>query len=903
MRHFRASQQPIRSILLSSVALWNISAGDTLAQTTSADGPNKFVAIDPAQTLRAGTLQFSSASIGKSVGTNPGAVTLNPGAVTLRDPHPLTSHRWNRLLAEGVTSSPLVTSQTVGTLFSGFATEPLLHSQDAENTASQAEDESEKILFEADEISREEADGPIVAQGNVRAFFGTRYLTAEKLIYDPNSNIVTADGQVSITDTNAETVFAERVELTGDLRDGIAESFSALLAENARMAADNAVREQNARTHLSKVVYTACNVCKENGESTTPTWRIKALRVTRDEERKVIRFRHAFLELKGVPILYTPFIQAPDPSVERQSGFLTPTIGTSSRLSGFVEIPYYFAISNHQDLTFFPKFTLSDGTLWQGEYRRAGRNSFHAWAGGVIDFTRPPLGPNGLPIVEPGTPPEDIPEDAPGVRWYYFGRGYHNITDNFRIGYDVERTSDDTFLRRYAVRRRGDLRLEFDRALTNRLRSNFNTSWQIGRSELTTDSYLFQGLRTQDISALTPYVLPTINFRHDFRFKPGGGDLSINANFASLQRTGGTDSRRFTAQAFWNREHITRSGHRLNAFAELRGDAFFQQDLDEGTDNILNELVERSNGTTDIIGRFTPTAGLEWSYPLVKPVGTNARLLITPRVQLIASPANRNSNAIINEDSQTTEFDFNSLFDFNKSTGFDAVEDGQRFNVGLTGAIAWNNGIKLETSIGQQFRLQDTNAFSFGTGRGDLFFESVGLGDDRSDYVGEFNLLFGNKVDLRNNFRIDTNLRLRQLNSSLGFRLWRFGGGLNYIRLEDVLIDTTQRDLGNLTSNTIESLDQIDALDDIEEVNAALNFRLTKHWSIGGQWRENLRVAPDEEGTIRQDFALTYNDDCSLFQIVVRRDLTRDIGLEPDTSVLVRFTLNSLTSSNFIQQR
>ena len=97
-----------------------------------------------------------------------------------------------------------------------------------------------------------------------------------------------------------ETAFAGRVELSGDLRDGIAENFSALLEDNARLAADSAVREQGARTRLNRAVYTSCNVCNNKGEAKTPTWRIKALRVTRDEERKVLRFHHAFLEIAGV---------------------------------------------------------------------------------------------------------------------------------------------------------------------------------------------------------------------------------------------------------------------------------------------------------------------------------------------------------------------------------------------------------------------------------------------------------------------------------------------------------------------------------------------------------------------------------------------------------------------------
>ena len=104
------------------------------------------------------------------------------------------------------------------------------------------DDETDQILFEADNVVREFEDGPSVAEGDVRAFFGERYLRADRLIYNPTTDVVEAEGNVSITDENLQTSFAGRVELSGDLRDGIAENFSALLENNARLAADNAVR-------------------------------------------------------------------------------------------------------------------------------------------------------------------------------------------------------------------------------------------------------------------------------------------------------------------------------------------------------------------------------------------------------------------------------------------------------------------------------------------------------------------------------------------------------------------------------------------------------------------------------------------------------------------------------------
>lgn len=748
---------------------------------------------------------------------------------------------------------------------------PASAQQAADETQSEEDD---RVLFEADSVYRNEEDGPIFAEGDVRAYFGERYLRADKLIYDPATDVVIAEGNVSITDANLETAFAGRVELSGDLRDGIAENFSALLEENARLAADSVVQEQGARTKLSRAVYTACDVCDDEGDAKTPTWRIKSLRVTRDRERKVLRFYHAFLEIKGVPILYAPYLQTPDPSVERQSGFLPPNIGVSSRLGFNIELPYYLAISNHQDATFFPKYTAEDGVLWQGEWRRRGTQGYHVLSGGVIDSPNEPEptpGRNGL-----------TPEGEPGVRWHMFGRGYRDFGENWRASYDFERVSDKEYLRQYDVERRGDLRQELDRGQTRQLRSNARAEWRKNNSHLTVDTYLFQGLRTQqsaeeiavqglgkiDDSSTTPYVLPLIDFKHDFNVKLAGGRASVRANIASLYRSDGIDSQRFTASAFWNRDIITRGGHRFNMFAELRGDIFAYEDLDLGTETCFDPAAPCADDfagystteTTDIVSRLTPTVGAEWSYPLTKEFD-GGRLFIEPRVQLVASPAGRNSSDIINEDSQSIEFDYAGLFDYNKATGYDALEDGQRVNIGVSAAADFSNGITIEGSVGQQFRVQDTKAFQ----------STSGLGKETSDIVGTLNLRFGSKVGIENRFRIENDTGdIQRAESMAYFRSKRFLANVGYVRLNEE----------NVANN----------LRRREEMTASGTFRLTEHWTVGSAWRLDL----EDNRTIRQDFTVGYEDECSTFGVTYRRDRTRSATLEPDEAVLLTFTLKSL---------
>ena len=101
-------------------------------------------------------------------------------------------------------------------------------------------------------------------------------------------------------------------------------------------------------------------------------------------------------------------------------------------------------------------------------------------------------------------------------------------------------------------------------------------------------------------------------------------------------------------------------------------------------------------------------------------------------------------------------------------------------------------------------------------------------------------------------------------------RYWRFAGSVTYVRLNE--------------ENTKAALVRR------EELTGNMRVRLTNHWSAGFGVRQDLY----RNRTIRQDFAIGYSDECTSLDIIFRNDRTRDVGLNTDTSFLIRFTLHSL---------
>ena len=75
--------------------------------------------------------------------------------------------------------------------------------------------------------------------------------------------------------------------------------------------------------------------------------------------------------------MYFPKFFIPDPSVDRQSGFLIPKMINSKKLGSSLTVPYFNVISESSDLTYKPKNFSSNEILLQTEYRKVTKNSSH----------------------------------------------------------------------------------------------------------------------------------------------------------------------------------------------------------------------------------------------------------------------------------------------------------------------------------------------------------------------------------------------------------------------------------------------------------------------------------------------------------------------------------------------
>ena len=73
--------------------------------------------------------------------------------------------------------------------------------------------------------------------------------------------------------------------------------------------------------------------------------------------------------------MYFPKFFHPDPTVDRQSGFLKPQLNKSEILGSSLYLPYFKVISDNKDITFKPTIFDSNIYMLQNEFRQVNKNS------------------------------------------------------------------------------------------------------------------------------------------------------------------------------------------------------------------------------------------------------------------------------------------------------------------------------------------------------------------------------------------------------------------------------------------------------------------------------------------------------------------------------------------------
>jgi len=427
---------------------------------------------------------------------------------------------------------------------------------------------------------------------------------------------------------------------------------------------------------LSGTAGTSGRVC-EPGRP--PLWSSRARRVVHDQQERQLYFDGAQFRIGAVPVLYRPRRRMPDPTLERATGFLIPSLRSTSQLGTGIKVPYFIKLGDTRDLTLTPYLSSRTETL-EFRYRQA-------FANGRIEF-------NGAYTRDDLRPGE--------ARGCLFGFGTFNLGNDYVLAFDIETTSDDAYLTEYGYS--GKDRLDSAITLT-----------RAKRDELRQFSFVnYKTLRDGENNATLPTNIFDAVYERRLFPRAMGGELRLSAAAHSHVRTStlsvdgpdadllpdGRDVYRVNVGAEWTRSWTFSSGVQMQALLGLEGDAF---------------RIAQDATTPDNAAGLTPQAALTFRYPMIRR-GQGGTPLLEPILQV--AWVGGSTLAVPIEESARVEFDEGNLLALSRFPRPDARERGASAALGVNWSYLGDQGWTARLSLGQVIRNDPAAGYTHSSGLG-----------------------------------------------------------------------------------------------------------------------------------------------------------------------------------------
>lgn len=235
----------------------------------------------------------------------------------------------------------------------GRSPESALPSAKGDRAASPLEIDSDYSEMDSEEL--------YTFTGNVDMARADQRLLGDFVVHDKATHTLNAHGNVIYRESGT-TIGADSMFMRLDTSEGKLRNAQYIFEDGpGRGKAQTSYFDGKKHSRYETATFTTC----APGNS---DWMIHAsrLRVDKNTGRGVAS--NAWLEFKGVPLFYTPWLSFPTDK-RRQSGFLMPNFGLSSGIGFSATAPYYWNIAPNYDATFYPRYNARRGMILGGDFR------------------------------------------------------------------------------------------------------------------------------------------------------------------------------------------------------------------------------------------------------------------------------------------------------------------------------------------------------------------------------------------------------------------------------------------------------------------------------------------------------------------------------------------------------
>lgn len=515
-------------------------------------------------------------------------------------------------------------------------------------------------------------------------------------------------------------------------------------------SSDYRLTNVNARGHADLLSLSKQQILLQDSSFTTcpgdtPAWQLKAARIEIDENSDFGEAWHARFELFDIPVLYLPYFNFPI-SDARKTGFLYPTLDSSSN-SGFeVEVPYYINIAPNMDATIAPIYMSERGTMLTGEYRYLFDDS---------------LGQLNLEYLD-----KDNAITTNERRYLWHIQHKTQFNDHLSLYLDGTQISDDNYL--------NDFGSEFAGRADTHL-------YRVAQVDYVNDNWAAQ-VRTEDYEILGDYLSP-------FRTLP-----QISLSYEQNKFTGFSTNLYTEVTYFQNQEqagnYATRAHIEPSIKYRYERPAF---DTEAELSYLYTHYRQQSenNRLDDDVTRALPRARLQAQLHLERQTGNGYRQTLSPQIQYLYVPY-KNQQSIGIYDTALLQDDYYGLFRSRRFSGLDRIAEANQVTYGLsTSLFTQNEHEVLRASLGQIYNIEDSRTALFIDTAEEPTFTS-----SNSEWVADINWAMSDKWSLKSSIQYDTELNsTRKSQTAVEYR----ESGSN-------LVQVSHRKATNILNNDIEQV-------------------------------------------------------------------------------------------------
>ena len=465
------------------------------------------------------------------------------------------------------------------------------------------------------------------------------------------------------------------------------------LGNHARLKGNSMISSENL-TIVNKGIFTTC---KES--DTCPPWSLQSEEIQHDKEKKVINYKNALLKFYDTPIFYFPKFFHPDPSVKRQSGFLIPSITSSSNSGNALNIPYFKVIAENKDLTISPRFFFNNDLLVQNEYRQVGKNYKN-----INDFS--------------------IKKLDHSTKSHFFSNTkifLDTSFENSEVEINLEKTSNDTYLKSENI----STALNNSQSLLN---SYIKYSIDNENLNFFAEVEAFEDLSREKNSDKYQFIFPNFSLSKLLNTKDYfKGNLIYSLKGSNQKReTNINESYLINDLEYHSNIKISKSGLKNDFSLLFKNSSKKGENSETYSDNLKSENYFSSIFTT--------------SLPMKK-IHKKYQSYFSPKASLRLSPFS--SPNIKNLD---RKLNITNLFSQNRLGLSDSMEGGQSVTLGFDyNLLNDDNSALFYSSLGQIFRDEDDERLPL----------STTMQNKRSDIVGKIGFNPSKNFEINYNFSAD----------------------------------------------------------------------------------------------------------------------------------------------------